>query len=219
MVLACVGALIMGDSLTAQRAGLLAVAGVAAAGSWQLWRSHGLRRRERAARAAVAEGAALLVSELRSGVTADQALARVAEEVEVYRPISRAAALGVDVPAALRTAAAGPGMEQLALIGAGWAVARRTGASLTSTLSQVTSSLRAQEATDRLVEGELASARATAKLVAVLPVAAWGIGSGAGGDPLGFLLGTGWGLVCLLLGLALTWGGIAWISALTAREG
>jgi tight adherence protein B len=61
------------------------------------------------------------------------------------------------------------------------------------------------------VRAELASAHATARLVAVLPLATLGLSTGTGGDPWGFLLGHPAGLACLATGTGLVLGGLAWI--------
>jgi tight adherence protein B len=161
----------------------------------------------------------LLASELAAGQAPGSALARAAETWPVLAPVWQSHAYGGDVPSALRRAGTEPGAEGLELVAAAWHVSHRTGQGLADALARVAQALREARATDRVVRGELASARATARLVAALPVVALMIGSGSGGDPVGFLLGTPMGIACLAGGLGLGLAGLAWIERIAADTG
>jgi tight adherence protein B len=185
----------------------------------RLWRARAESRERARTRERVLETCDLLAAELASGQPAASALTRAAEAWPVLAPVASTMALGGDVPSALRLLAARPGAEGMALVAAAWQVAHRTGHGLGDALGRLAGSLRDAASTDRVVQGELASARATARLVSGLPVVALAIGAGSGGDPVGFLLGTplGWG--CLAGGLVLGFAGLAWIERIAAGVG
>lgn len=203
--------------VTPQLAGLAAVLGGAAVGAAGLWRRR--RRRRDAERVAgqVLETCELMAGELAAGRPPGEALSRAASAWSPLGPVAEAFRVGADVPTALRELAeqqAGAG--DLRVVAAAWQVAHRTGQGLASAVDRVAESLRAGAGTRRLVAAELGSARATARLVAGLPVLALAMGSGAGGDPWGFLLGHPAGLACLAGGLAFGIAGLWWIEAIAA---
>lgn len=175
------------------------------------------RRRAECGRVAqqVLEACDLVAAELAAGSPVGQALDRAAEVCPLLRPAGDAGRLGSDVAESLRRAAAEPGADDLRLLAAAWQVAHRSGQGLAVATGRISQRLRAQRRTARVVEAELSSARATARLVAVLPVAAWAMGAGTGSRPVAFLTGGPAGLVCLAVGLGLTIAGLWWIEALT----
>lgn len=173
----------------------------------------------RARRTAAAERVADLVlgvcdgmaADLRAGQTPEAALTRGAADWAPLKTVATAAQLGGDVPRALRDLAVRPGAEALRTVAAAWQVSHRSGAGLSAALSQVVQALRERRRTSRMVSSELASARATAHVMAALPVGVLLMGSGVGGDPVAFLLDTPVGLGCLGLGVTLALCGLFWL--------
>ncbi len=193
---------------------LLAAAGLVAA---RMAHSRGRRRAAEVVRARVLEVCDELAAELRAGRTSGEALRRAALEWAPLGPVAETDRLGGDVPSALRGLARTPGADDLVALAAAWHVAHRTGQGLGDALARVGRDLRARRSLRRVVDGELASARSTARLVAALPLLALAMGSGAGGDPWTFLLDSPVGLGCLAAGGALGALGLAWIEAI-ARD-
>jgi tight adherence protein B len=109
-----------------------------------------------------------------------------------------------------------PGADGLRALAAGWRVASSTGAGLADVVERVATGLRADEDARAEVTASLGPPRATAKMLAVLPVFGLALGSSMGADPVAFLLDTGFGLACLLLGLLLAGAGVLWVEKLAA---
>lgn len=177
------------------------------------------RRRELAAdRAAVLEVCDLVAAELAAGRPPGVALASASERWPPLVAAVEAVRLGADVPEALRRLADDRrGAADLRWVAGAWQVAQHSGHGLAAALERTSSGLRARRRTRRLVDSELASARATARLVACLPLAVLVMGSGAGSDPWTFLLTTPVGWLCLAVGAGLIVLGLAWIERLADR--
>lgn len=207
---------------------VLAAAAAVAGRRWQTGRQRAAARERERARAV--EACAALAAELRSGRAPDQALMVAAElacgpSARSLAAAAAAARLGGDVAAALRPEPPVPGStgtavpEVLRALSACWTVCANTGSGLASAVERLEQGLRAQAAQRRAVQAELAGPRATAGLLAVLPLAGLVLAAGLGADPLRVLLHTPLGLVCLVTGLGLDLLGVLWVGRLVARAG
>ena len=161
----------------------------------------------------------LLAAELRAGVLPAAALAGLEEEIPVLRPAAVAASSGGDVVAALRLAGERPGAEALVDLAAAWHVAERAGAPLAAVLDRVATAARDDAEADREVAAEAAPARATGRLMAVLPVLGLGLGAGMGADPVQVITGTMLGALCLCGGVVLAAAGVVWVDRIVASAG
>jgi tight adherence protein B len=180
---------------------------------WQYRR----RRSALRARAEIAHACAVLASYLRVGQVPSAALAIAAADCVVLRESHQARTLGGDVVQVWRQQARRPGHAGLLELARAWQISTETGAPMSSTLDQVAASLAADQALTQVVNSELAAARATGKVMAVLPACGIGIGYLLGGDPARWLLAGPAGWACLLAGVVLACAGVLWIEGL-ARQ-
>jgi tight adherence protein B len=93
----------------------------------------------------------------------------------------------------------------------------RTGCSLAAVAGAVEDDLRARRRHRLELRSALAGPRASAALLAGLPLLALLMGSGVGADPWAVLTTTGTGQVLLVLGVALEAAGLAWTGRLVRR--
>ena len=194
---------------------VLTLLGVAVAlAAVALLRARARRLAARAAAQRVLELCEHLAGDLGAGQPPGAALERAAVTWPALGPVAAAHRIGSDVPEALRAVGRQVGARDLRLVAAAWQLTHRTGAGLADAVDRVAQDLRAAHTTRRIVDGELSSARATARLVAALPLLALAMGSGAGGDPWAFLLGDPIGLACLTGGVAFGFAGLWWIEAI-----
>lgn len=220
-VVACaVGAVALagGAGLEGRHLGLVVVLAVAALG---VIRAVGRAEQERLAqerRLRVVDYCEALLGELRSGQPVTGAVERSVEVWPESQTVAAAARLDASVPGAMRRLATLPGAAALRRLAGAWEISASTGSGLVLAVEQVLTTARAEEATARLVRAELASARATARLVTILPIVVLLAAQGIGAQPWRFLLDTTAGVGCLGAGVALNLVGLVWIDRIAARS-
>ncbi|HEX6446761.1 MAG TPA: type II secretion system F family protein [Streptosporangiales bacterium] len=191
---------------------------VAAVSSRWLARLRAWRTRRGAAEALV-ELCTGFAAELRAGRPPIVALRLAAGTLPAQaraelRPVLAAAGSGGDVPAAMRVASGEPGWHGLAWLAACWQVGVDSGAGLADAVERLAGALRDDQRAGREVAAQLAAPRATARLLAALPVLGIALSTALGQRPLSFLFGSGYGLGCLVVGVAVDVAGVVWTTRL-----
>jgi tight adherence protein B len=173
------------------------------------------RRRRAELTASVGEVLTGLSSGLVTGAAPRDVLADAAADLPGLDDLAATARSPTgDVPGALERLGRRPGGAAAADLAVLWRLAERTGCSLVGPVQRLRDVDRGEAAVRRELAAQLAGPRATARLLAGLPVLGVAMGAGLGADPLGFLLGTAAGAGCLALGGVLVGLGLLWTRAL-----
>jgi tight adherence protein B len=164
----------------------------------------------------LAEALGVLAAELRAGRSVDDAAATAVAgcpDPTVAAALGPVLRLGVDPST---TASGGTG-EVLTRVACAVRLSARTGCSLAAVVTAVEDDLRARVRADTELRAAVAGPRASASVLAGLPVLGLLMGSGVGADPWRVLTTTGTGTVLLVSGVALEGAGLAWSTRLVRR--
>ncbi|MDH6680896.1 tight adherence protein B [Rhodococcus sp. LBL1] len=177
-------------------------------------------RRERERRGVLA-GLDVVIGELRVGAHPAVACETAATEcdgaaAEAFRRAAARARLGGSAASGL---AAGEGVvaDDLHRVARAWAVAETHGLALAELLQAARADLVGRTRFRTRAEAGLAGARATAAVLAGLPVLGVGLGQLMGASPARILLGGGLGAVLLVVGAVLVAAGLLWTDRITDR--
>ena len=180
---------------------------------------------------AVAEAIALLAADVSVGRGLSEALQSLTDDLTddvgsdsarrrlgvLLGPVVDGARLGGHVPTALREVAGVRGCEAFGRVAAAWDLAETVGTPAAAVLGRVALAVRGQAEHVRAVRAELAGARASARLLATLPLVGLLMGIGLGAHPVHVLLETTYGQLALCAGIALELGGLAWTDRIARR--
>ncbi|WP_280397463.1 type II secretion system F family protein [Nocardia carnea] len=212
--LACVVALSLGSG------GLIGAVLVAATATVRLRRSRRARRHNTEC-GYLLDGLSAVIAELRVGAHPSAAAAVAARETcgiaaqafAVGAARSRLGGSGADGLLRPHTVIA----TELARLADAWRVAERHGLALAELLAAARADLAARIKFRNRTEAALAGARATATILAVLPVLGIGLGQLMGAQPLRVLLFSSIGTFLLPLGAGLACAGLLWADEITRR--
>lgn len=157
-----------------------------------------------------------LVAELQAGAPPTAALLNAGEQYPVAPQAMAAARLNSPIAPALR--ADGEAARAIALIGLAscWEVAAESGAGLVAGIRQVATIAAAEDQVHQDLEQELATPRATGRVLMLLPLVGLGLGELMGASPVYWLTTTGIGRVIIVLGLLLMAAGWWWTKRIMA---
>jgi tight adherence protein B len=179
-----------------------------------------LRRRagvqEEARVTALVEALTALGAELRGGRSLEEAT-RAAVAACADEDSGRALARAVRTPEDGGPEADGELGRALARVAAAARLSGRTGCSLAAVVSAVEDDLRARSRQRLELRSATAGSRASAALLAGLPVLGLVMGGGVGADPWHVLTATPTGQVLLVAGVGLEVAGLAWSARLVSR--
>ncbi|MDQ1712320.1 MAG: tight adherence protein [Frankiaceae bacterium] len=208
----------LGAAVVAYLAGprLAVVAFAAAYAGRAARRRHAVATRARAVAESLADLCRATAAELRAGAPPVVALARAAEDAppELAAHVRRLATHGPAPPA--ETWAALPGAERLRAVGALWRVGADTGSGLADGLDRLAESFAAEQRQRADLAAQLAGPKASAAVLAALPLCGIALAAMLGARPLHFLMATPPGAACLVAGVALDVAGVLWVRRLTA---
>lgn len=183
----------------------------------------GAERDRAAASAGLAEALASFAAEVRVGAPPVAAAGSAGSDAHpvaarVMALVGATAHLGGDVPAALRAARAREPVvaEHLDRLAGAWALAERHGIALAGPAAAVARDLRVRARVAGGLRARLAGPRATAAVLAGLPVLGLLLGEGIGARPWSVLTGGLIGQVLLVVGVGLVCAGLAWTERIVA---
>jgi tight adherence protein B len=162
----------------------------------------------------------LLCQELEAGAAPSGAWAGAAaiaaDSAAQFQAAAAAASAGEDAGLALRTATAksdplGSGDAALQRLGSAWSASAALGASGAAVLERWLDDMDARARGRDALAAALAGPRASAAMIAGLPIVGIGLGSAMGAQPLRVLTGSGIGIALGSLGAAFELAGLLWV--------